>query len=863
MSLHQRFHVKDLDQLRADIRRLGLRIPIDEDLSILSTPVEVAGRTIPNRFVVHPMEGFDSEKDGAPGALAFRRYERYARGGFGLVWVEATAVLNEARSNARQLYIHKGNVDVFSRLVDSMRKTAKETCGHDMVLVLQVTHSGRYSKPEGAPRPIIAHHSEVLDPQHKLPPDYPLVSDDYLDRLQDTFVEAAGLAAKAGFDGVDVKACHRYLVSELHASFTREGRYGGSFENRTRFLREVETRIRNSVKGVFITTRMNAYDAIRYPYGFGVDRADYRIPDLAEPLMLAGMLKEIGIPILNVSIGNPYFNPHYGRPFDFPIAGSATPEEHPLEGLDRFLGTTSRFQQEHQDLPVIGSGYTWLRHLVPYVAAGVLKGGGARLIGLGRCAFAYPDAPRDIMEKGKMDPDKCCVTCSACTQIMRDGAMTGCVVRDAEIYGPSYRLARRFAMDKLVAAAKLCRDCEAPTCSCACPAHVNVPSFVKAFAEGDIPKAYGILRQANALPEMCAYVCPSEVQCEGGCLEEIFCKNPVPIRDIQLVVSRVARLQGFSAVKLPKKRSGKKVAIVGAGPAGLACAITLLEKGHKVTIVDQADRYGGTPDGVIPGERYVEAKAEVDAILAPAVRAKAVEFRFGTSLGKDVTFAALRKEFDAVVIAAGLGKSTSLGDAKGVEDALAFLRQAKHGEWKTIPDSVAVIGGGNTAMDAAVTARSLGARDVYVVYRRSFREMPAWPAEREKFMNSGGHLMILTQPVGYLKDKKGNLTGLKIVRTELSDPDESGRRKPVPVQDTESVLKVGLAIEAIGQGITDELKSALKGVGFTANGLVKVAGNGSFATSLKGVYAVGDIINGGTTAVQGVAEGMQAAREIG
>ena len=187
------------------------------------------------------MEGFDAAPDGSPQELTFRRYRRYAAGGAGLIWFEATAILHEARSNPAQLYLHRGNVDVYRRLVEETRRAAREAFGREPILIVQLTHSGRYSKPAGVPVPLIAHHSAVLDPLHKLPADYPLVTDDYLDRLQDTYVEAARLAAEAGFDGVDIKSCHRYLLSELLASFTREGKYGGSFENRTRMLRETLT----------------------------------------------------------------------------------------------------------------------------------------------------------------------------------------------------------------------------------------------------------------------------------------------------------------------------------------------------------------------------------------------------------------------------------------------------------------------------------------------------------------------------------------------------------------------------------------------------------------------------------------------
>jgi 2,4-dienoyl-CoA reductase-like NADH-dependent reductase (Old Yellow Enzyme family) len=385
------------------------------------------------------MEGFDAHADGSPGELTLRRYKRYAAGGFGLIWFEATAVIEEARSNPAQLWLHAGNAGAFGELVQATRRTVRERFGHDVLLVIQLTHSGRHSKPAGQSRPIIAYRDPVLDCRHDLPDEYPVVTDDYLDRLQDAFVEAARLAAEAGFDGVDIKSCHRYLVSELLASFTRRGRYGGSFENRTRLLRESLARIKAEVPSVFITTRMNAYDAIAHPYGFGVDKEDHTIPDLTEPIELARELAGMGLPVLNVSIGNPYSHAHFGRPYDRPLKGSAVPDEHPLVGVERLIGIVRQVQESVPGLPVVGTGYSWLRHLMPHVAAGVINSGGAAVLGIGRGAFAYPDTPRDVMENGRMDPAKCCVTCSACTQIMRQGGMTGCVVRDGEIYGPQYR----------------------------------------------------------------------------------------------------------------------------------------------------------------------------------------------------------------------------------------------------------------------------------------------------------------------------------------------------------------------------------------------------------------------------------------
>ncbi len=436
---HERFHFRELRQLRDAIAEMRLDIPLSENLALLGDPVALAGHTAPNRFVAQPMEGFDADAGGAPGELTFRRYRRYAEGGFGTIWFEATAVLREARSNPGQLWLHAANVARYRELTQATRQAARRAFGREPVLIVQLTHSGRYSKPTGVPRPLIAHHNPILDPLHKLPSDYPLVSDDYLDQLQESYVAAARLASQAGFDGVDVKSCHRYLVSELLASFTREGRYGGSFVNRTRLLRETLARIAAEAPEIFITTRMNAFDAIRHPYGFGVSADDELVPDLREPIALAQSLRDAGAPLLNISIGNPYFNPHIGRPYDLAIKGAKPPAEHPLASLARFMAVTRQIQAALPDLPVVGSGYSWLRQFMPYAAAGAIEQGGAGLMGIGRGAFAYPDTVRDILAKGCMDPAKCCIACSACTQIMRDGGRTGCVVRDSEIYGPEYR----------------------------------------------------------------------------------------------------------------------------------------------------------------------------------------------------------------------------------------------------------------------------------------------------------------------------------------------------------------------------------------------------------------------------------------
>jgi len=452
MSAHERFHFKDKEDLLARIRELELDIPFSEDLSVLFQDLTIAGKRTPNRFVVHPMEGCDADHDGTPQELAFRRYKRFATGGSGIIWFEATAVVREGRSNPRQFLITRKNANVFKNLVKETREAAIGVFGdaHRPVLILQLTHSGRYSRPDGSPRPIIVHHSPILDAKLKLSENHPLLTDAELDTLQEAYVDAAELAADAGFDGVDIKACHGYLVSELLAAYTRmDSRYGGSYNNRIRFLLEVAQKIKKRVPEIFVTSRLNVYDSVAYPYGFGVNREDCAETDLSEPKFLITALAEHGFPLINISIGNPYYLPHYGRPYDFPISGMQVPEENPLVSVARLISIVSDLQRAVPHLPFVGTGYSWLRHFSPYVAAAVIQSGQAKLVGQGRGALAYPDSVIDLAEKGIMDPHKVCITCSRCSQLMRDGGRTGCVSRDRKIYGLEYRNARMKAVKNL------------------------------------------------------------------------------------------------------------------------------------------------------------------------------------------------------------------------------------------------------------------------------------------------------------------------------------------------------------------------------------------------------------------------------
>lgn len=418
-------------------RELDTELPFSENLSVLGRKLIIGNKTINNRLACQPMEGCDGNPDGTPGELTLRRYDRFAKGGAGLIWYEAVSVLPEGKANPRQLHINENNLDAFRRQVDAIKETALKENGFEPVVIMQATHSGRYSKPEGRPAPLIAYNNPIFEKDSPISPDR-IVSDEYIDKVKEALINSASLAEKAGFDGVDIKACHRYLNCELLSAFNRSGKYGGSFENRTRLLRESILGAKEVTGGGFIvTSRMNVYDGFPYPYGFGVREGAGIDTDLSEPIELIKILSSYNVQLLNITMGNPYFNPHVNRPF---AKGGYTHEEHPLEGVSRMLKGIADIKREVPEMNLIASAFTYLGVAAPYVAAGFIEAGLFDMAGFGRTVFAYPDFSKDILLSGGMDKNKICICCSKCTEIMRTpGGTPGCVIRDRDVYAPIYK----------------------------------------------------------------------------------------------------------------------------------------------------------------------------------------------------------------------------------------------------------------------------------------------------------------------------------------------------------------------------------------------------------------------------------------
>ncbi|MGI5883875.1 MAG: flavin oxidoreductase/NADH oxidase [Candidatus Spyradocola sp.] len=424
------FSYKTLEELRAAAGNAGVELPLAEDVSCLAQRWTAGTHAVKNRIVIQPMEGCDSEPDGTPAAPTRRRYLRLAAGGAGLIWLEACAVCREGRANPHQLWIREENLDAFRRLADDMREAAVRETGEAPVLLLQLTHSGRYAKPEGVPAPRIAYNNPLFEKDAPLPASC-IVTDEEIEAAEDNAARAAVLAQRAGFDGVDIKASHRYLGSELLSAYTRPGKYGGSFENRTRYLRNALSKAQQAVTGDFwITSRLNAYDGFPYPYGFGVREDGSLEPDLEEPIRLLRLLRdELHLSMVNITIGNPYVNPHVNRPADwqpYPL-----PEE-PLRGVARMLSCVGGLKRAVPELQIVGSALSYPRQFAGNLAAGAVEAGLMDAAGFGRLAFAYPEFARDLLSGRGLDRGRCCVTCGKCSQLMRMGSRTGCVVRDPE-----------------------------------------------------------------------------------------------------------------------------------------------------------------------------------------------------------------------------------------------------------------------------------------------------------------------------------------------------------------------------------------------------------------------------------------------
>jgi 2,4-dienoyl-CoA reductase-like NADH-dependent reductase (Old Yellow Enzyme family) len=425
--------------------------------SLLAQPLEVAGRRIGNRFCIHPMGGFDGSPDGKATDLVTRRWVNFGRSGAKLIWGgEALTVRRDARDNPFQLYYHADNRASQEKLLRDLLDAHRHRFGttEDLVVGLQISHSGRYCRPDGdfRPKPRIAYRHPLLDSRVGVEDDGPILSDMELDDLIEDFVVTARWAYAAGFQFVDIKQCHGYLLHEMLSAHTRPGRYGGSFANRTRLFREIVAAIRRDVPGLLLGTRISIFDMVPfrkpagpadlpgqpvdyagvlpYRYGFGVDEMRPTEPELTEPLALLQLCEELGVRLVNLSAGSPYYNPHIQRPARNPPCDGYYPPEDPLLGCARQIGITAQCKRAFPGLVIVGSAYSYLQEYLAHVAQAQVRLGHVDAVGIGRLAFAYPDYPHDLLSGGGITRKRLCRTDSDCTTAPRNRLVSGCYPYD-------------------------------------------------------------------------------------------------------------------------------------------------------------------------------------------------------------------------------------------------------------------------------------------------------------------------------------------------------------------------------------------------------------------------------------------------
>lgn len=434
---HEKFHYQSLDEVKAKAEELGLDLPFAKETGILKTPLTAGKVTFPNRLGIAPMEGADSLPDGSPSEYTYRRYIREAEGGSAVIWFEAISIVEEGRSSRTQLLLTRDTLESYKKLTAAVKEAGLKANGYAPYLIMQANHSGRYSNPDNKPAPMIAYRHPELE-QYRAADDSCIVSDDYLKGLEEKFGEAARLAKEAGFDAVDIKSCHGYLLAELSSAYNRQGMYGGSYENRTRLLK-------NGIRAAkvyeddhfMVTSRLGIYDGYAYPYGFGVSPDSGLTPDLTEPVRLVRELhEELGLSVIDLTMGNPYATTHVTRPYDM---GKYQPDEHPFVGLDRMIQGIGTVKKAVPEMVIWASAPTYLRQYADLFTAGAVEQGLCDGMLFGRMAFADPDFANEIIRQGRIDPSRVCLTCGKCGDLIRAHKPTGCVIRDNATFMPFYK----------------------------------------------------------------------------------------------------------------------------------------------------------------------------------------------------------------------------------------------------------------------------------------------------------------------------------------------------------------------------------------------------------------------------------------
>jgi NADPH2 dehydrogenase len=451
--------LKNSDSLQRHLDSSGIELRFDPTLlppaeSPLARPFESDGVRVGNRFCVLPMEGWDGTTDGEPSDLTRRRWRRFGSGGAKLIWGgEAVAVRHDGRANPNQLLLTGATEPALAALRDDLVTAHRERFGSnadgDLYLGLQLTHSGRFSRPNvwNRPEPLAAYAHPFLD--KRFPAGVPTMSDDDIDRLIDDFVAAARRAYAIGFQFIDIKHCHGYFGHELLSARDRAGKYGGSLENRTRFLFSVVDRVRTEVPGLGVGVRLSVIDSVPYRktaegpgepeasvgdyrYGFGVFEDTCVDRALEDGRELLRLLQSRNVRWVCLTAGSPYYCPHVVRPALFPPIDGYEPPEDPFRGVARQIRVTAMLKSEFPDMVFVGSAYSYLQEWLPNVAQYTVGNGMTDFVGLGRIMLSYPGIAADVLEGRPLTRKLLCRTFSDCTTGPRMGLVSGCYPLDPD-----------------------------------------------------------------------------------------------------------------------------------------------------------------------------------------------------------------------------------------------------------------------------------------------------------------------------------------------------------------------------------------------------------------------------------------------
>jgi 2,4-dienoyl-CoA reductase-like NADH-dependent reductase (Old Yellow Enzyme family) len=449
--------LKSTDALKIHLHNLGVDFPFAlldaPDSSPLADQFELNnGFVIGNRFCIHPMEGWDGTHDGKPTPHTSRRWRNFGVSGAKLIWGgEAVAVSHDGRANPNQLMINEANAPYLQQLLRELTDTHEQTYGSidDLLVGLQLTHSGRFSKPNYSDKfePKVLYRHPYIEKKFHTEQSAHTLSDEEIEAIIQQFINASILAEQIGFQFVDIKHCHGYLGHEFLSARRRPGRFGGSFENRTRFLKDIVTGIRQHAPSISIGVRLSAFDLIAfsphpdtqigcpvpmdgYPQPFGAADHDYGQIDLTETRQFLHLCEDIGIQLINLTAGSPYYNPHIQRPAMFPPSDGYKPPEDPIFGVFRQIGVVAALKAEFPNLAIIGSGYSYLQEWLSTIAISAVAAKAVDFVGLGRMVLSYPEYPSVILKQQTPDKKRLCRTFSDCTTAPRCGLISGCYPLD-------------------------------------------------------------------------------------------------------------------------------------------------------------------------------------------------------------------------------------------------------------------------------------------------------------------------------------------------------------------------------------------------------------------------------------------------